>query len=335
MILTKTADSPRDPHLTPLWRIFFDALASQGISCLCIPRHFKCRGELAQCVAVGVAIGKYRVCKSPCRGSPLGARIGVELLRAVGGAECPWSLAKQCAEPIDVAVPLPEAPRIVIDLSLWHEHTPGEKHELVEQILATLGVVRGVLWDGNLWVTHAPADFVRLLELHARGMVHRMRIVEDMPPLQSPVVLDPEGPCLFTEEVARSHVEFIIGGIVDKEHVVKSGTRRLAELIGVEKRCRIELRGSTVGVPDRINKIAEIVLRALAGQSLEEAILATQAKRDRVYRLMWEIQKRGQRGPDGTIEISPDALREANWLGASAEEVELALKKARAKVARG
>jgi len=196
-------------------------------------------------------------------------------------------------------------------------------------------VVRGVLWDGNLWITHAPAEFVRLLELHARGMVHRMHIVEDMPPLQSPVVLDPEGPCLFTEEVARSHVEFIIGGIVDKEHVVKSGTRRLAELIGVEKRCRIELRGSIVGVPDRINKIAEIVLRVLMGQSLEGAILAAQAKRDRVYRLMWEIQKRGRRRPDGTIEISPEALREANWLGAPAEEVELALKKVKAIVVQG
>ncbi|MEM1519534.1 MAG: tRNA (guanine-N1)-methyltransferase, partial [Pyrobaculum sp.] len=84
--------------------------------------------------------------------------------------------------------------------------------------------------------------------------------------------------------------------------------------------------------PDRINKIVEIVLYTLMGNSLEKSILRAQAKRDRVYRLMWEIQKRSTRRPDGTLAISREALNEANWLGASEEEVLTALKKVKAVV---
>ncbi|ACB39882.1 tRNA (guanine-N1-)-methyltransferase [Pyrobaculum neutrophilum V24Sta] len=319
--------------LAPLWRSFFRFLAERGVDSLCLPPHFRCWGDVPQCVAVGVLVGRYAVCRGERRGGRLGMWEGVEVLGGRGAGVCRWVLARRCAGGrLEVDFSPPERPRIVVDLSLWGEHTPGEKHELVEQILATLGAVRRVLWDGNLWVTNAPGEFLELLGLHARGLVHRMNISGGPPPLEKPVVLDPEGDCLFTEEAARSHWEFIIGGIVDKERTAKSGTRRLAELLGVEKRCRIELRGSLVGVPDRINKIAEIVLSALAGVPLEEAILRAQAKRDRVYRLMWEIQRRALRLPDGRLAITRDALAEANWLGAPPGEVELALRKTHAVV---
>ena len=297
---------------------------------MCLPPRFKCRWDPPQCVAVETLIERYQICRGEGRGRPLGSWEGVTLLAGADGERCGWVLTRRCGEPLRAGFEPPLKPRIVVDLSLWHEHTEGEKHELVEQVLATLNAVRALLWDGVLWVTHAPDEFLRLLELHARGLRHRMNITGDMPPLSSPVVLDPEGDCLFTEEAAYAHDEFIIGGIVDKERTAKSGTRRLAELIGVEKRCRIELRGSRVGVPDRINKIAEIILKTLAGTPLEEAILSAQAKRDRVYRLMWEIQRRARRRPDGTLEITREALAEANWLGAPQEEAELALRKVRA-----
>ncbi|MEL9989983.1 MAG: tRNA (adenine(9)-N1)-methyltransferase Trm10 [Thermoproteus sp.] len=280
----------------PLWVRFFEALRGLGVECLCVPRRFKCRGLLPQCVAVGILVGRYSICEAQCGGSSLGVWGGVELLSGIGDASCRWALARSCGRPIPIDFSPPEAPRIVVDLSLWGEHTEGEKHELVEQIVATLGVVRNFLWDGNLWITNAPDEFVSLLERHARGMVHKMKIVGGTPPFEAPVVLDPEGPCLFTEEMALAHSDFIIGGIVDKEHVVKSGTRRIAERIGVDKRCRIELRGSVVGVPDRINKIAEIILAVrFAGVSLEEAIINAQARRDKIYRLMRELQKMGPR----------------------------------------
>ncbi len=308
------------------------ALREAGIDCLCLPRHFKCRGDIAQCAAVWTLVGRYKICPGECSGVPVAEIDGVVFLRRGGGRTCGWELGRRCENQVEVQFKPPARPIIVVDLSLWEEHTRGEKHELVEQILATLGAVRRFLWDGNLWITNAPGEFIELLNLHARGLVHKMGVFDKMPQLENPVVLDPEGPCLFTEEVARGYSEFIIGGIVDKERTAKSATARLAELIGVSKRCRIELRGSRVGVPDRINKIAEIVLRTWAGEPLEKAILATQAKRDRVYRLMWEIQKRAGRSQGGYLTLSRKALEEANWLGAPWEEVELALRKLRVKI---
>ncbi len=322
-------------RVQPLWVSFFRALAEAGVDVLCLPPHFKCKWELPQCVVLWVLLGRYQICRGEGRGGVAGVWGGVAALAGWGEERCGWVMARRCEEALRFDFQPPEKPRVVVDLSLWHEHTPGEKHELVEQILAALNVVRGVLWDGVLWVTNAPAEFLQLLDLHARGLVHGMKIVGGLPPLSSPVVLDPEGDCLFTEEVAYSHDEFIVGGIVDKERTAKSGTKRLAQLIGVERRCRIELRGSRVGVPDRINKIVEIVLSTLSGVPLEEAILAAQAKRDRVYRLMWEIQKRAVRGPDGGLWITPEALAEANWLRAPPEEVELALRKAHAVLIQG
>ncbi|MFN7106485.1 MAG: hypothetical protein ACK4M3_07905, partial [Pyrobaculum sp.] len=79
-------------------------------------------------------------------------------------------------------------------------------------------------------------------------------------------------------------------------------------------------------LPDRVNKVVEILVRILAGEPLEAAILKTQAKRDRVYRLMWEIQRRAKRR-GGVLTISRVDLAEANWLGASGEEVALAVRK--------
>jgi tRNA (adenine9-N1/guanine9-N1)-methyltransferase len=75
---------------------------------------------------------------------------GVAALAGRGEERCGWVLARRCEESLRLGFQPPEKPRVVVDLSLWHEHTPGEKHELVEQILAALNVVRGVLWDG-LW----------------------------------------------------------------------------------------------------------------------------------------------------------------------------------------
>ncbi|MEM0370442.1 MAG: tRNA (adenine(9)-N1)-methyltransferase Trm10 [Pyrobaculum sp.] len=317
--------------LEPLWKFVFKQIKERGVDSICLPKRLKCKWDLPQCVALWLIVGRYRLCPGEGVGDVAGEWGGVRLVYRQGGHVCRWRLEKRCPTPLSIEEP-PGGPVFIIDLSLWGEHTEGEKHELVEQILTSLYVVRSVWWDGALWITNTPEEFIRLFQLHARGLVHRVNIRRDFPPLRNPVVLDPEGDCVFTEETAAAHSEFIIGGIIDKERTAKSATKRLAQLLGVEKRCRIELRGSVVGVPDRINKIVEIVLYTLMGNSLEKSILRAQAKRDRVYRLMWEIQKRSTRRPDGTLAISREALNEANWLGASEEEVLTALKKVKAVV---
>ncbi len=311
----------------PLWRSFFKHLASRGVESICLPKWFRCKWDPPQCVTVELLLGRWRLCKSPASGRTIGVWSGVQLATAGVGVACNWRLAKRCVDQFQHDYTPPDVPKFVVDLSLWGEHTAGEKHELAEQIIMALSAVRSHFWDGNFWITHAPAELVEFLN----RLVHKMNIARELPPAASPVVLDPEGDCVFTEEDLSRHDVFIVGGIVDKERTAKSATARLAELLGVAKRCRIELRGSTVGVPDRINKIVEILVKTFAGASLESAILSSQAKRDRVYRLMWEIQKRGRRRGNA-LEISREALAEVNWLGASEEELKLALKKTRAVV---
>lgn len=310
--------------ITPLWTSFFQLLQGETV---CIPRRLRCRGELPQCITVGLLLEKWKLCRVEAAGREVG-RWGGVVVAALGGGEvaCRWVLARSCAEAYMPVFSPPEYPRIVIDLWQWGEHTEGERHELVEQILAALNVVRTLLWDRNLWLTHVPREFLEYLSRHARGLRHKMNITWEPPPFRSPVVLDPEGPCVLTKEEVFQRSELVVGGIVDKERVAKGATERLAWALGVERRCRIELRGSTVGVPDRVNKVVEILVRILAGEPLEAAILKTQAKRDRVYRLMWEIQRRAKRR-GGVLTISRVDLAEANWLGASGEEVALAVRK--------
>lgn len=88
-------------------------------------------------------------------------------------------------------------------------------------------------------------------------------------------MLDPEGDCVLSEELVRVMDMFIVGGIVDKERRVKGETARLYRLLRLNvPRCRIELRGSIIGVPDRINKVIEIILMTLFETgSIEEAII--------------------------------------------------------------
>ncbi len=280
-----------------------------GVSELVYPRRFRCRHEPEQCAAVGLLLGRYRLCRFPD---------GAALVRS----------NTPCPEPLELRLEPPAEPRIYIDLGLWDLHTDAEKNELVEQIAASIAAMRGQLWDGNLVLARAPREFFERFGRAMRGMRHAVRISEGPPP-SAAVYLDPEGPCLADEELLRSAPDIVVGGVVDKERVYKGATARLAASAGVPdgRRCRIELRGSTVGVPDRINKIIEIVLSVrFAGLPLEEAIIRAQARRDKVYRLMRELQREGPCVDPARAE----AL--AQWLRADWKTLELAAAKAHVKV---
>ncbi|CCC81030.1 tRNA (guanine-N1)-methyltransferase [Thermoproteus tenax] len=279
-------------------------LRAAGVERIRLPRRFKCSWDPAQCAAVELLLGRRRLC-----------RRGNEAFLAKG----------VCEEEIRVALTPPPVPKIYIDLGLWDVHTDREKNELVEQIAASIHVVRSQLWDGNLALARTPSEFLERFGRAMRGMRHAVAISPDPPPAGA-VFLDPEGPCRADEGLLRGWDSFVVGGVVDKERVYKGASRRLAESAGIppERRCRIELRGSTVGVPDRINKIIEILLSVrFRGLSLEDAILEAQAKRDKVYRLMRELQRLGPRVP------RERALEIAAWLKAGEDVLELAARKAR------
>ncbi|MFP3168281.1 MAG: tRNA (guanine-N1)-methyltransferase [Thermoproteus sp.] len=284
-------------------------LERMGVQRLAYPRRFKCRHQPEQCAAVGLLLGRYKLCRFPD---------GVALVGS--GMPCP--------EPVHVELKPPEFPKIYIDLGLWGIHTDSEKNELVEQIAAAIASVRRELWDGNLVLTRAPAEFLERFGRAMRGMRHAVAIAGGPPPRDG-LVLDPEGPCVADEALLRGADEIVVGGVVDKERIYKGATARIAAEIGVPdgRRCRIELRGSTVGVPDRLNKIIEIVLAVrFAGLSLEEAVIAAQARRDKVYRLMREFQRAGRC-------VDPALADElARWLKADRRAVELAAAKAHVEI---
>lgn len=277
-----------------------------GVRKLVYPRRFKCKHELEQCAAVGLLLGRYKLCEGPD---------GAVLAKA--DADC---------RPLEVRLEPPQEPRIYIDLGLWDVHTDSEKNELVEQVAASIAVVRSQLWDGNLVLARAPPEFLERFGRSMRGMRHAVRVIGAPPPATS-VYLDPEGPCVANEELLRTASDIVVGGVVDKERVYKGATARLAASAGASRRCRIELKGSIVGVPDRINKIIEIVLAVrYAGLSLEEAIIRAQAKRDKVYRLMRELQRAGPCADPAWAE----AL--ARWLRADRRTLELAATKAHVRI---
>ncbi len=177
-------------------------------------------------------------------------------------------------------------PYIVIDCSFYDLHTEKEKRKLKLQIQQCLGVVRRYMWDERLVITHVDfgmgvfyprtADFIR-----EKG-------------LKDVVLLDPNGEEVFDGQRAEC---YIIGGIVDKTGNKRGLTSKIGENLrkeGIDFRSvRIELRGDVVGVPDRLNSIAEIVLRVvLDGEDVESAIRSVQSHLVAKWRLRKELPKR-------------------------------------------
>jgi len=85
---------------------------------------------------------------------------------------------------------------------------------------------------------------------------------------------------------------FLIGGIVDK--IPRPGLSRMLDSLvpwGVPR--KIELRGSVIGVPERINRIIEVILKSryVYNGDVERAIITTMTKKDRVARAYREITK--------------------------------------------
>ena len=175
-------------------------------------------------------------------------------------------------------------PYIAIDCRFHHLHSEKEFKSLMTQIRETLNVVREYMWDERFVIsglkTDTNATHVEKLEDFLRG---KERII----------LLDPNAEEVFEGE--RADV-YVIGGIVDKSGNKKGLTSKIGEEIrksGIDfESKKILLRGNVIGVPDRLNHIAEIVLKVvLDGKSVEEAIKEVQPKKVAKWRLRIELPK--------------------------------------------
>lgn len=232
-----------------------------------------------QTLAVKMLIKGYGIVKGEREGNVVAEEEGIKLLKGLGTEKTGFIFRKGGENVIKNP---PTSPKIVIDMGLFNELNEEEKKKTLVQLQMTLNTIRKFWWDGNLVIVDdfklGKAVNVKKPQFEGKG-----------------IVLDPYGETVADEGIIRASEIFIIGGIVDKGRRLKMATKRLAEIRGYNfPRVKITLRGSTVGVPDEINKIAEIIIRVKEGEGLEEAIIKTQSKADKVARILYDVHRFGE-----------------------------------------
>ena len=162
-------------------------------------------------------------------------------------------------------LPQKPVPLIVVDLTQLPEHNLDEASSLRRQLAATLGVIRQYLWDRHLLLTSAPAGTIGWLHsfIHSRFIRVTSLATDEALSIYGytgkVILLDPSADKPLSREDVLEAEAFILGGIVDKRPR-PGATARLP--IERAQRRRIELRGSLIGVPNTINTLVDVILRA-------------------------------------------------------------------------
>ncbi|AAY80987.1 tRNA (adenine(9)-N1)-methyltransferase Trm10 [Sulfolobus acidocaldarius] len=282
-----------------LAKVFSQKLRELGISSIYIGHE---RPSL-QSLAIKMLLKNYGLVEERREGMLITQDHGIKLISGKGTETSRYTFRKGGKK---VSIHLPEYPKMVIDLGLFEFLNEEEKEKTLLQVDLCLSVIRKFLWDGNLTVV-GKADYV----LGRANIVQSLSLSDE----DNPVILDPYGDVVATDQILRDHNVFVIGGIVDKGRRLDRATERLALSRGYSfPRVKIQLRGSIIGVPDEINKILEIILRVKElDQSLEEAIISLQSKSDKISRLLHDVQLYG-------MEVLEE---EARWLRADDKVIEI------------
>ncbi len=236
---------------------------------------------------------------------------------------------------IQEMLPNPPLPLFVVDLGLRFVHVEEELTKLKLQIAMSLSVVREYLWDPHLALTSAEPGF---MEWTSDMMGHHKATITQSKPSEllwgldadKVIILRPDAPQPLTDEDVVTADAFLIGGIVDK--IPRPGLSRMLDNLvpwGVPR--RLELRGSILGVPERINRIIEILLKARYTYhgDVERAILSTMTRKDVVSRVYGEIVRASQ----GRGRVDWDLYRELRrWLPVRKKDFLEAAKKAKVEV---
>ncbi|MEM0064444.1 tRNA (adenine(9)-N1)-methyltransferase Trm10 [Metallosphaera cuprina] len=230
-------------------------------------------------------------------GKRVGEEFGISFITGRGN-----ELATESPHPNGekVEIDFPPFPLFIVDFSLWNRHSESEKRKLASQTLMLISTIRKHLWDYNLSLNHTSQELEHLIKV--MGFPNKVR--RDVMPPSNTLILDPYAEDQVTEEQIRSTDCFVLGGIVD-DSGWKYATKEMAKEAGYSFRhVKIALRGSRLGVPDRLNKIASIILRVKEGETLEDSILNEQSNADKFLRLLRDTTLNG------------DLERNAQWLRA-------------------
>ncbi|ABM79955.1 hypothetical protein [Hyperthermus butylicus] len=196
-------------------------------------------------------------------------------------------------------------PLIVIEMSLLWRHSPRELVSLRKQIAAALGVVRRYLWDRHLLLAGIPeGGFEWLRLLMGRGSVSISSLPGDEAAMlrgaRRIILLDPSAEKPLTPSEVLEADAFILGGIVDR--LPRPGETSRLRLRGLAEPRRLLFHGDVHGVPNRINMLVEILLRARYKYcgDLDQAIRSVMSPRDARLRAAVEIA-RWSRGKKRTV----------------------------------
>lgn len=235
---------------------------------------------------------------------------------------------------LEEMLPDPPFPLFVVDLVLKHIHTQEELSSLRVQIAVSLSVVRDYLWDRHLVISSADAPTAQWLS-EAFG-VHRVMITRARPNevlwdvgAERIFILRPDATHDLTKDELMAADAFLIGGIVDK--IPRKGVSRVLDNLvpwGVAR--RISLKGSVIGVPERINRIIEVLLKAryVYHGDIEKAIVSTMTKKDIYARLYVEVNKAARKSGKSRVVDWEVYHKLKSWLPINEEDFILVSKKA-------
>ncbi|BDC19409.1 tRNA (adenine(9)-N1)-methyltransferase Trm10 [Acidianus sp. HS-5] len=255
-------------------------LKRRGIHDIYIKKVKRRGNSYLQDIAVNVLLKDLKLKEFDGQGKLKAKEEGIRIFSGKGNEKVGYEISKNGRESIEID--FPRFPIFIIDLSLWDRHFEEERNRLLLQLTCSINSIRKYLWDYNLSINNPPSNF-------SIPFLNKIRL--NVVPEGNTIILNPYGEMEATEELIRNTQTFIIGGIIDRSGW-RFATYEMAKIAKYDfPHVKIALRGSTVGVPDRINKIIEIILHVYKGERLENAILDLQSNADKFNRLLVEKQK--------------------------------------------
>jgi len=222
-------------------------------------------------------------------------------------------------------LPTPPLPLFVIDISPISQEI-ADIASIRVQIEESIDKIRECLWDPHLAITSADKSMAEWIQSVAGK--NKIIITSSKPSellwsmdADRVTIIRQDAPHPLTPNDVLSSDAFLISGVQDS--ISKPGVGRFYDNLvpwGVPRRA--ELRGSIVGVPDRINKMIEIILKARYkyGGDIEKAIATSMTRKDVMTRLYSEILKRAEKSgkePYIDMEVYYDLVK---WLPITKED---------------
>lgn len=271
-----------------------------------IPSEFRGKGEdLLHFLANLIIMEKVQICLDKVYGVIAGFHKGITILYAVKkdvlakgvvvkkGSTCLNDVTSLVRKKL--LAMLPRVPLMIIDLSLWELHHEKEKRSLIKQLVVAINEIRSWLTDLNLVFVSTPIHVVQELQNIVLNKVTYFitGVFYKLLPVDKTVILDPYASEELTEYDVGKYDYFVIGGVVDRLYPRPYATYTIYRL---HKLCfsrkAIKLNGSTIGVPNELNKVINIILNVKFNHtSIAEAIKMNMSTRDKFTRVLHEVEK--------------------------------------------